>query len=101
MKAFMRSVIGVLREIAGLFFDDGSLAIAILVILSATALLAHATGFDGPEAIVFLVSAVIAALVENVVRTARAAARVSSETRHFVAETAAVPRERVMRFPHR
>jgi hypothetical protein len=99
MKAAMRSVIGVARDIAGLFFDDGSLAIAVLLILAATALLALGAGFDGPEASVFLVSAVIAALVENVVRTARAC--VSSETRRLPVGTAAIPVQGVLRFPHR
>lgn len=70
MKALLRFA----REIAGLFFDDGSLAIAVLVILAATAILIDAAWFDGPVAMAFLVGGVIAALLENVVRTARIAA---------------------------
>ncbi len=73
MKALVRSAIGLAREIAGLFVDDGSLALAVLVILAATAILMHAAWLDTPAAMTFLVSAVIAALVENVARTARAA----------------------------
>ncbi len=67
----MRRVLDLLREVAGLFFDDGSLAIAVLVILAVTAILLGNAWFDGPEAIAFLVGGVIAALLENVVRTAR------------------------------
>ena len=60
------------RELAGLFFDDGSLAIAVLLILAATALFASTPWFDAPAAMAFLVGAVIVALLENVLRTARA-----------------------------
>jgi hypothetical protein len=100
MKALIRSVIGLAREIAGLFFDDGSLALSVLVILGATAILMHAAWFEPSAAMTFLVSGVIAALLENVARTARADV-VSSETQPPPAETSPVPRERVMRFPHR
>jgi hypothetical protein len=67
----MRAVIDFLRELAGLFFDDGSLAIVVLVILATTAVLFGNAWFDGPEAMVFLVGGVTAALLENVARTAR------------------------------
>jgi hypothetical protein len=67
-------VLGFLREVAGLFFDDGSLAIVVLLILFTTAILTANSWFDGPEAMAFLVGGVIAALLENVLRTARAAA---------------------------
>ena len=73
MKALVRSTLGVAREIAGLFVDDGSLALTVLVILAATAILMHAAWLDAPAAMTFLVSAIIAALVENVSRTARCA----------------------------
>jgi hypothetical protein len=69
----MSGILDLLREIAGLFFDDGSLAIAVLVILATTAILLGNAWFDGPEAMAFLVGGVIAALMENVVRTARVA----------------------------
>ncbi len=69
----MRRVLDLFREIAGLFFDDGSLAIAVLVILAVTATLLGNSWFDGPEAMAFLVGGVVAALLENVVRTARVA----------------------------
>jgi hypothetical protein len=73
MAARMNAVLGLLRKAAGLFFDDGSLAIGVLLVLSATAILMNAAWFDGPPAIAFLVGGITAALVENVVRTARLA----------------------------
>jgi hypothetical protein len=69
MKRVMRAV----RELAGLFFDDGSLAIVLLFVLGAAATLSNAAWFS-PEplaAMALLVGGVIAALAENVVRTAR------------------------------
>jgi hypothetical protein len=69
----MRQVLFLARQIAGLFFDDGSLAIVVLAILAATAILARVAWFQGPVSIAFLAVGVTAALVENVVRTARAA----------------------------
>ena len=73
MKRRMNPVLGFLREVAGLFFDDGSLAIVVLVILATTAVLMDNAWFDGPEAMAFLVGGVIAALLENVLRTAHVA----------------------------
>jgi hypothetical protein len=67
----MSSLLKLLREIAGLFFDDGSLAIAVLVILAATATLVHAGWIGAAAAMAFLVGGVTAALLENVLRTAR------------------------------
>jgi hypothetical protein len=72
MSAFVRAIGGTLRELAGLFFDDGSLAITVLLVLAATALYASTPWFDAAVAMAFLVAAVVAALLENVVRTARA-----------------------------
>jgi hypothetical protein len=69
----MGPVMRIVREVAQLFFDDGSLAIAIILVLGATAILSHAAWFapGPPAAIAFLVGGVVATLVENVVRTAR------------------------------
>jgi hypothetical protein len=67
----MRALLRFVREIAGLFFDDGSLAITVLVILAAAAILTNAPWFNGPVAMAFLVGGVTAALLENVIRTAR------------------------------
>jgi hypothetical protein len=71
MKASTNPVLGFLGELAGLFFDDGSLAIVVLVILGTTAILVSNAWFDAPEAMTFLVGGVTAALLENVLRTAR------------------------------
>jgi hypothetical protein len=73
MKSFLDSALGLARQLAGLFFDDGSLAIMVLLILAANALYTSTPWVHGPAAMAFLVGAVIAALLENVVRTARAA----------------------------
>jgi hypothetical protein len=67
----MSSVLRFAREVAGLFFDDGSLAVAVLVILAATAILMSMDWVDAALAMAFLVAGVIAALLENVTRTAR------------------------------
>jgi hypothetical protein len=72
MNAFFAAAPRLAREIAGLFFDDGSLALVVLAILATTAVLFSNTWFDDPEAMVFLVGAVTAALLENVARTSRA-----------------------------
>jgi hypothetical protein len=72
MNRIIDAVTRLARELAGLFFDDGSLAIAVLLILAATALYASTPWFDAPAAMAFLVGAVVAALIENVLRTARA-----------------------------
>ncbi|HXN15144.1 MAG TPA: hypothetical protein VN878_02125 [Usitatibacter sp.] len=71
----MKAVLGFLRAVVGLFFDDGSLAIAVLVILAATAVLINASWFNSPLAMALLVGGVIAALLENVLRTARLSRR--------------------------
>lgn len=71
MKPLARAMLGFFCQLAGLFFDDGSLALVILVILAVTATLLGNEWFDDAEAIAFLVGGVIAALLENVLRTAR------------------------------
>jgi hypothetical protein len=75
MKAIAASALGFLQSIAGLFFDDGSLALVVIAILATTAILVANAWFDSTEAMAFLVGAVIAALLENVLRTARRAER--------------------------
>jgi hypothetical protein len=72
MKRIINAITGLARELAGLFFDDGSLAIAVLLILAGTALFASTPWFDEAAAMAFLVGAVVVALLENVLRTARA-----------------------------
>jgi hypothetical protein len=71
MGTFVAAVLSFFRQVAGLFFDDGSLAIVVLVVLILTGILTGNAWFDGPEAMAFLVGGVVAALLENVLRTAR------------------------------
>jgi len=59
------------RRVLALFFDDGSLALVILGVLVAAGLLKHASVTSSRGAMVLLVAGTVAALVENVVRTAR------------------------------
>jgi hypothetical protein len=61
-----------LRAVAGLFFDDGSLALVVLGVLIATSLLRHAGLIGDLGAMALLVAGTVAALIENVVRTALA-----------------------------
>ncbi|MGH6883646.1 hypothetical protein [Hypericibacter sp.] len=67
----MNRLVGIVREIVGLFIDDGSLAIGILVWVAIVALALPA--LDVPEvwrAILLFVGCVII-LIENVARSAR------------------------------
>ncbi|HZB90720.1 MAG TPA: hypothetical protein VE397_04710 [Stellaceae bacterium] len=66
----MRALSAILKEIAGLFVDDGSLALAVLVWVALVALLARlapAAGWEG--AVLFL--GLAALLAENTRRSAR------------------------------
>ena len=71
----MTFILNLARELAGLFVDDGSLAVATVVIL----VLVGATRFEGfigsPGAAVLLCGGILLALLENVVRSARASER--------------------------
>jgi hypothetical protein len=69
----MKAVLRVLGEVASLFFDDASLAVVVLFILAVAANLANAAWVDVNATSAFLVAGVVAALVENVLRTARRA----------------------------
>jgi hypothetical protein len=62
--------VSALRSVAGLFFDDGSLAIVVLAILAASVIVLNAIG--PAFAMFFLLASVIGALLANVLRTARA-----------------------------
>lgn len=59
------------RRVLALFFDDGRLALVILGVLVATGLLKHAGLIASRGAMALLVAGTVAALLENVVRTAR------------------------------
>jgi hypothetical protein len=69
----MNALRSVLFTLAGLFVDDASLAITIVLILVATAFVASTPWIAGAWLGVVLVTALIAALLENVTRSARSA----------------------------
>jgi hypothetical protein len=64
-----------MKTLLGLFFDDGSLALTVLVLLATSALAMRAQWLSGRAAMALLAVAIIAALIENVVRTAMRAPR--------------------------
>ena len=59
-----------LRALTGLFFDDGSLALVILAVLVAASLSRRADLIGNRAAMALLIAGTVAALIENVVRTA-------------------------------
>lgn len=66
----MKTINTIIRELFGLFVDDGSLALAILALLAVIALLVHEAFIDMNQAAVLLVAGNIVVLTENVVRSA-------------------------------
>ena len=66
----MKTLSTIGRELFGLFVDDGSLALAILILLAVIALLARDALIDVSHAAVLLVAGSIIVLIENVVRSA-------------------------------
>ena len=72
----MNAIVGTIKTLSGLFFDDGSMALAIIGLLVALALLTHA-GFPASPVItmVLLVGGTLLLLLENVIRTAARASR--------------------------
>jgi hypothetical protein len=69
----MKAALRIIHGLASLFFDDASLALVVLFILAVAANLANAAWVDVNVTSAFLVAGVVAALVENVLRTARRA----------------------------
>ncbi|QEX16801.1 hypothetical protein FRZ44_20960 [Hypericibacter terrae] len=67
----MSRLVEILREIVGLFIDDGSLAIAILVWVAIVALLLPALGLPEVWRAIFLFVGCVVILIENVARSAR------------------------------
>ena len=65
----MKTINTLLRELFGLFVDDGSLALAILALLAVIALLVFEAVVTTNQAAVLLVAGNIALLVGNVVRS--------------------------------
>ena len=69
----MNAIVHTFKTVLGLFFDDGSLAIAIVALLVWVALLARAQLVPPSLPMALLVVGTLVLLVENVVRTARLA----------------------------
>jgi len=69
----MNAITNVLRGIAGLFFDDGTLALVIVALLIATGYARHSQWISDTVAMSILVAGTIAALLENVIRFAHRA----------------------------
>ncbi len=67
----MKTLIAILREVAGLFVDDGSLALAILAVVAIAAFLAIVLKITALTVGLVLLGGCVAVLIENVVRTAQ------------------------------
>jgi hypothetical protein len=67
----MRTLIAILREVAGLFVDDGSLALAILAVVGVAAFLAIILKVSALAVGLVLLSGCAAVLIENIIRTVR------------------------------
>jgi hypothetical protein len=72
----MKTITGTFKALLGLFFDDGSLAAGILILLVALASIGRAGLLASPGvAIVLLVGGTLLLLLDNVLRAARMAKR--------------------------
>ena len=67
----MRTLIAILREVVGLFVDDGSLALAILAVVGIAAFLAIILKASALAVGLVLLGGCVAVLVENIMRTVR------------------------------
>jgi hypothetical protein len=66
----MTAIIGLLRELAGLFVDDGRLALSVLAVVALAAILSLVPGASLASGGV-LVLGCLGALIANVVKAAR------------------------------
>ena len=67
----MRTLIEILREVAGLFIDDGSLALAILAVVGVAAFLTIILKASALVVGLVLLGGCAVVLIENVIRTAQ------------------------------
>jgi hypothetical protein len=67
----MRTLIAILREVASLFVDDGSLALAILAVVAIAAFLAIVLKVSALAVGIVLLGGCAAVLIENVIRAAQ------------------------------
>jgi hypothetical protein len=65
----MRTLIAIIREVANLFVDDGSLAFAILAVAAIAAFLAVVLKVSGLAVGLVLLGGCAAVLIENIIRT--------------------------------
>jgi hypothetical protein len=66
----MNLLMGTIRGLIGLFVDDGKLALIVIGVLILVGLLTHLGSLDGSLAMALLVAGTISALLANVIRTA-------------------------------
>lgn len=67
----MNTIIGALREVAGLFVDDGSLALTIVIVVVLAAIVAALAPEAPIAAGLVLLAGCLGALFDNVSRAAR------------------------------
>jgi hypothetical protein len=67
----MKALVAILREVAGLFVDDGSLALAILAVVGVAAFLAIILKASTLAVGLVLLGGCAAVLIENIMRTVR------------------------------
>ena len=67
----MNAIARGLGALLGLFFDDGKLALGILVLLGGTAAVASAEAVPSWRSMALLVAGTLVLLLENLVRAAR------------------------------
>lgn len=67
----MKAITAVLREVFGLFVDDGSLAVALLLWIGIMSFATHALALDRAWGGPVLAAGCLAILLENVRRSAR------------------------------
>jgi hypothetical protein len=67
----MKTLLSILRDVAGLFVDDGSLALAILAVVAVAAFLAIVLKVSALAVGLVLLGGCVAVLIENVIRTAQ------------------------------
>ena len=67
----MKTLIGIFRELAGLFIDDGLLALAISVVVALAAIVAAVAPAVPLAAGIVLLAGCVSALVGNVMRAGK------------------------------
>jgi hypothetical protein len=71
----MAVILNIVRELIGLFIDDGSLALATIAVLGAVGVARYADLAGSTAAAVLLCGGLVLVILENVLRSARAIKR--------------------------